>query len=63
MFKDHYCYVGFSSSRFILAMFRFFDGVLGRNKFGFFLKMFRLTFIHSIHLSIGGPLGMVFKNL
>jgi hypothetical protein len=37
-FQDHYFFVGFSSSRFILAMFRFFDGILSINKFGFLKK-------------------------
>jgi hypothetical protein len=38
LFKDHCFFMGFSSSRFILAMFKFFDGILARNRFGFFFK-------------------------
>ncbi len=63
IFKDRHCYASFSSSGFILAMFRFFDGVPTRNRFGFLKKMFSSTFIHSIHLSIGRPSGMVFEHL
>jgi hypothetical protein len=33
--KNHYYFVGFSSSEFILAMFRFFDGIPTKNKFNF----------------------------
>jgi hypothetical protein len=44
-------------------MFKFFDGFLTRNKFGFFLDMFKMTFIHLIHLSTCGLLSMVFKQL
>jgi len=32
LFKDHCFFMGFSSSRFIFAMFKFFDGVLARTK-------------------------------
>ncbi len=38
LFKDHCFFTGFSSSRFILAMLKFFDGVLIRNIFGFFFR-------------------------
>jgi len=38
LFKDHCFFTSFSSSRFILAMFKFFDGILTKNKFGFFFK-------------------------
>jgi len=46
---------------FILAMFTCFDGILARSKF--LKNMFMLAFIHSIHLSVGGPSCMVFEHL
>jgi hypothetical protein len=38
LFKDHYYFACFSSFKFVLAMFRFFDGVLVIGIFGFFFK-------------------------
>jgi hypothetical protein len=46
----------------MLAMFNFFDGIPTRHRFGFYLEMFKSAFIHSVHLSIRGPLGMAFKH-
>ncbi len=43
-------------------MFRFFDEDQVRGKLGFFLDMFVLKFIHSIHLSARWPSNMVFKH-
>jgi len=63
LFKNHYCFVSFSSSRFVLAMFRFFDGIQAKGKLGFFLDMFMLKFIHSTHLSTIWLLDMVFKHV
>jgi hypothetical protein len=36
--RDHYYFACFSSFKFVLAMFRFFDGIIVRSKFGFFYK-------------------------
>ncbi len=44
-------------------MLKFFDGIPTKSKFGFFLNMFRLAFIHLTCFLIGGPLGMVFEHL
>jgi len=38
LFKDHYFFAWFSSSKFILVMLRFFNGVWAKKKFGFFFK-------------------------
>jgi hypothetical protein len=48
------CFTCFSSFEFILAMFRFFDKNPIENKLGFKKNMFKLTFIHSIHLLTRG---------
>jgi hypothetical protein len=44
-------------------MFRFFDGILAINIYGFFLNMFKSTFNHLVHLLAGGPLSMLSKHL
>jgi hypothetical protein len=62
LFKNHYYFASFSSSRFVLAMFRFFDGDQASGKLGFFLDMFMLKFIHSTHLLARRPSNMVFKH-
>jgi hypothetical protein len=36
LLNNHYCFTSSSSSRFVLALFKFFDGVQARGKFGFF---------------------------
>jgi hypothetical protein len=38
LYKDHYYFANFSSSRFILAMFKFCNGVPTKNKLGFYFK-------------------------
>lgn len=37
-FKDYCLFINSSSSKFILAIFKFFDGILTKRKFGFFFK-------------------------
>jgi hypothetical protein len=38
LFRNHYYFTSFSSSGFILTLFRFFDGVLTKNRLGFFFR-------------------------
>ncbi len=38
LFRNHYYFTSFSSSGFVLSLFRFFDGIPIRNRFGFFFK-------------------------
>lgn len=55
LFRQCYCFVGFSSFGIVFAMLKFFDEIPIRSRLGFFLGMFKLTFIHSIHLSTRNP--------
>jgi hypothetical protein len=38
LFKDHYFFACFSSFIFILAMFKLFDGIISKRKFGFLFR-------------------------
>ncbi len=61
-FRNHFCFTSFSSFRFILAMFKFFDGILTKSRQSFLFSMFKPTFIHSIHLLVRGLSCMVFED-
>jgi hypothetical protein len=60
LLKNHFYFVSFSSFKFVLTMFRFFDGILDKSRWIF--TMFKSTFIHSIHLLAKGPPCMVFEH-
>jgi hypothetical protein len=61
-FKGHYYFVNFSSFRFVLAMFRFFNRIPTKSRLGFYFKRGQVN-IHPYYLSIRGFLGMVFKHI
>ncbi len=44
LFKDHYYFTSFSSFRFVLALFNFFDGVSTRSRLGFFFRHVQINF-------------------
>jgi hypothetical protein len=44
-------------------MFKFFDGIPTKSGFGFFLDLFKSTFIYSTNLLINDPSGKIFKHL
>jgi hypothetical protein len=62
LFKGHYYFANFSPFRFVLVMFRFFNGVPAKSRLGFYFKRGQVS-IHPYYLSTRAFSSMVFKHL
>lgn len=62
LFKYHCLFTSFSSSKFIFAMLKFFDRIVAKSGFGFFLNIFKLRFIHLINYLVNDPLGKILNT-
>ncbi len=62
LFKYHCFFTSFSPSKFIFVMLKFFDRIVAKSGFGFFLNIFKLRFIHLINYLVNDPLGKILNT-